>query len=184
MHYDDLSELDLASIDAAVDSHHAVDAAARRLGVASVRPWQRMAVSLWSQRRDCLILSGTGSGKSLCFQLPPLVSGSTALVVSPLISLMRDQVAALKSCSVRAVFLGSGQEEATAERSALAGEMDLVYTCPETLLRLLPGLSALHERRPLSVIAIDEAHCIAAWGHDFRPSYARLAGVRAALRTL
>ena len=168
----------LAQIDAATALHVAERAAANRLGFAELRPFQRQALEAWRAGRDVVILAGTGSGKSACFQLPPLLSGGTALVVSPLISLMRDQVKALQERGLRAGFLGSAQPDAAVERAALAGELQFVYMCPETLHRLLSGLRALHERRAFCVIAIDESHCIAAWGHDFRPEYAALAAVR------
>jgi ATP-dependent DNA helicase RecQ len=151
--------------------HEALEKAASRIGITALRGWQRDALDAWAAGRDCMILAGTGSGKSACFQIPPLLdSGAPALVVSPLISLMRDQVKALTDKGVRACFLGSAQPDAQVERAALAGDFELIYVCPETLMRLLPGLRRLR----LSVCAIDEAHCIAAWGHDFRPDYAKL----------
>lgn len=150
-----------------------------RLGIEHLRPWQRSVLSHWHAGGDALVLSGTGSGKSLCFQVPALVAeGTVVIVISPLISLMRDQVALMAACNVSACFLGSGQTDITIEARALAGEFSLVYVCPETVQRLLIGLKALHQRGRIRLIAIDEAHCISRWGHDFRETYLRLGSLR------
>ena len=144
-------------------------------GYESFRPLQGDIVQEVVGGGDALVLMPTGGGKSLCYQVPALVRPGTAVVISPLIALMQDQVAALKQLGVRAAFLNSTMdfEQARATEYALmTGELDLLYCAPERLIQ--PRTIELLHNASLSLFAIDEAHCVSQWGHDFRSDYLQL----------
>jgi ATP-dependent DNA helicase RecQ len=151
-------------------------------GLTAFRPGQREVIEAVLADKDCLCIMPTGGGKSLCYQLPSVVRNGTTLVVSPLIALMKDQVDTLRARGLRATFINSSLtldegRERLADMSA--GAYDLVYIAPERL-RNRSFLEAV-ERSQIQLLAVDEAHCISEWGHDFRPDYARIGQLRARL---
>jgi len=144
-------------------------------GYNEFRHYQADIVETVISGHDALVLMPTGGGKSLCYQIPALVREGVGIVVSPLIALMQDQVDALQQLGIRAAFLNSsmnGQQQQAVEQALSAGELDLLYVAPERLLT--EHMLYLLSQTPLALFAIDEAHCVSQWGHDFRREYQQL----------
>jgi ATP-dependent DNA helicase RecQ len=163
---------------AAVETVETVETLRRVFGYDAFRGDQQEIIDHVVGGGDALVLMPTGGGKSLCYQIPALVRPGVGVVVSPLIALMQDQVDALRAVGVRAGFLNSTQdlgERRVVEAAFLAGELDLLYLAPERLT--VESTLRLLDRGTIALFAIDEAHCVAQWGHDFRPDYLALSAL-------
>ncbi|MDC1205338.1 ATP-dependent DNA helicase [Candidatus Pacebacteria bacterium] len=151
----------------------------KHFGYDAFRPLQKEIIERVLEKEDCLVLMPTGGGKSLCFQLPTLLQDGLTVVISPLISLMKDQVDALTQNGINAAFINSSQtQEEIAEISTdiQRGAIKILYIAPERLS--VPNFQELLHTLPIGLFAIDEAHCISEWGHDFRPDYRNLNTLR------
>ena len=142
---------------------------------------QEAVIEAVLNKKDCVVLMPTGGGKSLCYQIPALMLDGLTVVISPLIALMKDQVDALRVNGIEAAFLNStqsGSEQVAVFKAVRSGKLKLLYVAPERLLQSGDQFIDFLRGIDVSLFAIDEAHCISSWGHDFRPEYLRLATLK------
>ena len=161
-----------------MSGNNAIQCLQKYFGYNMFRHRQEQVIDAVLNKKDVLCCMATGSGKSLCYQIPPLVSRNTAVVISPLISLMQDQVMALSQRNITAVMLGSAQTDHTADDRAARGEFTIVFMSPEKIVSSTHVLQRLRDSGKLGLVAVDECHCVSEWGHDFRPEYRRLGEIR------
>ncbi|WCJ34897.1 ATP-dependent DNA helicase RecQ [Euphorbia peplus] len=147
-------------------------------GYSGFRPYQKEVIEKILEKNDCMVVMATGSGKSLCYQVPPLIVEKTAVVISPLISLMQDQVMALKERGIRAEYLGSSQKDLSVDNLAQSGHFQLIFLTPEKACSLPVSFWSKLLEMGICLLAVDEAHCISEWGHDFRVEYKQLDKLR------
>ncbi|XP_028121144.1 uncharacterized protein LOC114318451 isoform X3 [Camellia sinensis] len=147
-------------------------------GYSTFRPYQKEIIEKILEGRDCLVVMATGSGKSLCYQVPPLVAKKTAVVISPLLSLMQDQVMALRQRGIKAEHLSSAQTDSSVQRNAESGQFNILYMTPEKACSISTSFWSNLLNMGICLLAVDEAHCISEWGHDFRVEYKQLGNLR------
>ncbi|MCU0240730.1 MAG: RecQ family ATP-dependent DNA helicase [Pyrinomonadaceae bacterium] len=160
---------------------HAKTILKNQFGYDEFRLNQQSAIETILSKKDCVVLMPTGGGKSLCYQIPALMLDGLTVVISPLIALMKDQVDSLKSVGVEANFLNSTQtqrEQIEVFQDVKSGKLKLLYVAPERLLQSSDQFIDFLKNINVSLFAIDEAHCISSWGHDFRPEYLQLAKLK------
>ncbi|MFA7152073.1 MAG: RecQ family ATP-dependent DNA helicase, partial [Candidatus Paceibacterota bacterium] len=148
-------------------------------GYDDFRPLQEEIIDSVIDQKDCFVLMPTGGGKSLCYQLPALKFDGLTLVISPLIALMKDQVDALRACGIKAEFINSSltpQQIDDIRVQVRSNEVKILYVAPERFGSI--SFQNFLKTLPLSLIAVDEAHCISEWGHDFRPAYRNLSSLK------
>lgn len=164
-----------------MDISRAQEILRHQFGYDAFRMQQQAAIEAVLSKKDCVVLMPTGGGKSLCYQIPALMADGLTLVVSPLIALMKDQVDALRNNGIDAAFLNSTQtaaEQVEVFKTVRSGELKLLYVAPERLLQSGDQFLDFLRSVNISLFAIDEAHCISSWGHDFRPEYRKLAKLK------